>query len=162
MEITIVCTSYNWVNEHLCKSTQNMPSIVTVGVYTVTIITTLNIIFFIFPLLLMKKLKPRKVKQLAETQGLPSPYPRCLLVKVFIANHPRPFASSPSFSYSVYKKGKWKSLSHVWLFATPWTIYSLWNSLCQNTGVGGLSLLQGIFPNQGSNASLPHCKWILH
>ena len=23
---------------------------------------------------------------------------------------------------------KWKSLSHVWLFVTPWTIYSLWNS----------------------------------
>ena len=28
----------------------------------------------------------------------------------------------------------------------------------QNTGVGNLSLLQGIFPTQGSNLGLPHCS----
>ena len=38
----------------------------------------------------------------------------------------------------------------------------LWNSPGQNTGVGSLSLLQGIFPTQGSNQSLPHCTWILY
>ena len=54
--------------------------------------------------------------------------------------------------------GKWKSLSHVWLFATPWTIYSPWNSLGQNIGVCNLSLLQGIFPTQESNPSLLHCQ----
>ena len=32
----------------------------------------------------------------------------------------------------------------------------------QNTGVGSLSLLQGIFPTQGSNPGLPHCKGILY
>ena len=32
----------------------------------------------------------------------------------------------------------------------------------QNTGVGSLSLLQGIFPTQGSNPCLPHCKGILY
>ena len=31
-----------------------------------------------------------------------------------------------------------------------------WNSLGQNTGVGGLSLLQGIFPTQGSNPGISH------
>ena len=31
----------------------------------------------------------------------------------------------------------------------------------QNTGVGRLSFLQGIFPTQGSNPGLPHCRWIL-
>ena len=31
----------------------------------------------------------------------------------------------------------------------------------QNTGVGSLSLLQGIFPAQGLNSSLPHC-WLSH
>ena len=31
----------------------------------------------------------------------------------------------------------------------------------QNTGVGSLSLLQGIFPTQGSNPGLRHCRWIL-
>ena len=30
-----------------------------------------------------------------------------------------------------------------------------------NTGVGSLSLLQGIFPTQGSNPGLPHCRQIL-
>ena len=32
----------------------------------------------------------------------------------------------------------------------------------RNTGEGGLSLLQGTFPTQGSNPGLPHCKWILY
>ena len=41
-------------------------------------------------------------------------------------------------------------------------LYSLWNSLGQNTGVDSLSLLQGIFPTQGSNTGLPHCRWILY
>ena len=41
-------------------------------------------------------------------------------------------------------------------------LYSPWNSSGQNTGVGSLSLLQGIFPNQGSNPGLPHCKQILY
>ena len=49
-------------------------------------------------------------------------------------------------------------LSCVQLFVTPWT----WNSPGQNTGVGSHSLLQGIFPTQGSNPGLLHCRWILH
>ena len=32
----------------------------------------------------------------------------------------------------------------------------------KNTGVGGLSLLQGIFPVQESNQGLLHCRWILY
>ena len=39
---------------------------------------------------------------------------------------------------------------------------SPWNSPGQNTGVGSLSLLQGIFPTQGSNSGLPHCRRILY
>ena len=41
-------------------------------------------------------------------------------------------------------------------------LYSSWNSLGQNTGVGSLSLLQGIFPTQGLNPGLPHCEQILY
>ena len=41
-------------------------------------------------------------------------------------------------------------------------LYSPWNSSGRNTGVGSLSLLQRIFPTQGSNPGLPHCRWILH
>ena len=50
---------------------------------------------------------------------------------------------------------KWKSVSHVWLFATQ-------NSPGQNTGVGSLSLLQGIFPTQELNPGFPHCRGILY
>ena len=39
-------------------------------------------------------------------------------------------------------------------------LYSPWNSPGQNTGGGRFSLLQGIFPTQGSNQGLPHCRWI--
>ena len=44
----------------------------------------------------------------------------------------------------------------------PHGLYSPWNSPDQNTGVGSLSLLQEIFPTQGSNPGLPHCSQILY
>ena len=40
-------------------------------------------------------------------------------------------------------------------------LYSPWNSPGQNTGVGSLSLLQGIFPTQRSNPDL-HWTWIIY
>ena len=49
-----------------------------------------------------------------------------------------------------FSQWKWKSLSHVQL------------SPDQNTGVCSLSLLKVIFPVQGSNPSLLHCRWILY
>ena len=39
-------------------------------------------------------------------------------------------------------------------------LYSPWNSPGQNTRVGSLSLLQGIFPTQESNPGFPHCRRI--
>ena len=39
----------------------------------------------------------------------------------------------------------------------PHGLYSPWASPGQKTGVGSISLLQGIFPTQGSNPGLPHC-----
>ena len=47
-------------------------------------------------------------------------------------------------------------------FLWPHGLCSPWNSPGQNTGVGSLSLLQGIFPTQGSNPGLPHCRRILY
>ena len=41
-------------------------------------------------------------------------------------------------------------------------LYSPWNSPSQNTGVDSHSLLQGIFPTQGSNPDLLHCRQILY
>ena len=66
---------------------------------------------------------------------------------------------------------------HIYL----WNIYVKWSESCsvvsdslrphrytvlgilgQHAGVGSLSLLQGIFPTQGSNPGLPHCRRILY
>ena len=69
--------------------------------------------------------------------------PMCVCVCVCI--------SSVQFSCSVVSDSLW-----------PHGLYGQWNSPCQNTGVGNLSLLQGIFPTQGSNPGLPHCRQILY
>ena len=56
-----------------------------------------------------------------------------------------------------------KSETESGLFScAPLFVYSPWNSPGQNTGEGGPSLLQGIFPTQGSNSRLPHCRQILY
>ena len=66
---------------------------------------------------------------------------------------------------SYYFKKKWKSLSHVWPFVTPWSVACQtplsMESSGENTRVGSHSLLQGIFLTQGSNLGLPHCRQIL-
>ena len=56
---------------------------------------------------------------------------------------------------------KGKSLSRIWRFVAPQGLYSPWNSPGQDTGVGSLSLLQGIFPTQGSDPGLLYGRWIL-
>ena len=50
------------------------------------------------------------------------------------------------------------SLSLFFFFFEFWP----WNSPGQNTRVGSFSLLQGIFPTQGSNPGLPHCRQNLY
>ena len=44
----------------------------------------------------------------------------------------------------------------------PHGLFSPWDSPGQNPGVGSLSLLQGLFPTQGSNPGLLHCRRILY
>ena len=61
-----------------------------------------------------------------------------------------------------YVKVKSESRSVVSDSLRPHGLYNPWNYPGQNTGVGSLSLLQGIFPTQGSNLGLPHCRWILY
>ena len=58
-------------------------------------------------------------------------------------------------------KWKWKSLSHVWFFATPWTI-QLMEFSRPEYWVGSLSVLQWIFPTQELNPRLLHCRQILY
>ena len=70
-------------------------------------------------------------------------------------------------------KSSWRNncavLSHsvVYNSLPPHGLYSLpgsfvhWNSPGKTTGVGCHAHLQGIFPTQGSNPGLPHCRQIL-
>ena len=58
---------------------------------------------------------------------------------------------SQSQSHSVVSNSLW-----------PCGLSSPWNFPGQNTGVGSLSLLQGIFPIQELNPDLPHCRQILY
>ena len=58
----------------------------------------------------------------------------------------------------------WVSDSHSVVSDSLWPhrLYGPWNSPGQNTGVGSCFLLQGIFPTQGLNPGLPHCRRILY
>ena len=60
----------------------------------------------------------------------------------------------------------WEWLSPVQLFVTPWTVahQAPWSRDFpgMNTGVGCHSLLQGIFPTQGLNTGLLHCRQIFY
>ena len=58
-------------------------------------------------------------------------------------------------------KYEWKWLSHVQSLQ-PHGLCSPWNSPGQNTGVGSLSLFRGIFPSQGTNPGIPHCRQIIY
>ena len=58
-----------------------------------------------------------------------------------------------------WMKVKEKVMSISW---QPRGLCSPWNSLGQSARVGSLSLLQGIFPTQGSNLGLPHCRQTLY
>ena len=77
-----------------------------------------------------------------------------------------PVCLSISGSNCCYLTWKWKLLSCVQLFATPWTVacqfLCAWNLTGQNIGMCSCSLLQGIFPTQGSNPDLPHCRKVFY
>ena len=60
-----------------------------------------------------------------------------------------------------WRKSESESSSVVSDSFRPNGLYSPWKSLGQNTGVGSLSL-QEIFPTQGSDPGVPHCRWILY
>ena len=73
------------------------------------------------------------------------------------------FLISCIFPITLKRKVKWtSSFSLVSNSLQPQGLYSPWNSLGQNTGAGILSLFQGIFPTQGSNTGLLHCRQILY
>ena len=81
---------------------------------------------------------------------LPRIKPTTLATLISFFSHPIPFLAS------------WSEVKVAQSCLTLCDPCSPWNSPGQNTGVGSLSLLQGIFPTQGSNPGLLHCRWILY
>ena len=59
-------------------------------------------------------------------------------------------------THSVVSKS-WKAYG-LW----PARLLCPWNSPGRNTGVGSHSLLQGIFPTQGSNPGIPQCRQVFY
>ena len=78
-------------------------------------------------------------------------HPRCPWPSPPPASPPKHMLVSESESFSVMSDS-----------LQPHGLYIPWTSPGQNTGVGSCSLFQGIFPTQGSNPGLPHCRRILY
>ena len=70
---------------------------------------------------------------------------------------------APKQSSAHYKVSMWSERRSVRSDSLqPHGLYSPWNSSGQNTGVGSRFLLQAIFPTQGLNPGLSHCRHILY
>ena len=78
--------------------------------------------------------------------------PKYFILSVAMVNGIVSLISLSVFSLLVYRNASLQ----------PNGLYSPWNPPGHNTGVGSLSLLQEIFPTQGSNLGLPHCRQILY
>ena len=72
------------------------------------------------------------------------------------------------FPSPMHESEKWKWSSSVMSDSSwphglqPTRLLCLWDFPGKSTGVGCHSLLQGIFPTQGSNLGLLHCRHILY
>ena len=69
--------------------------------------------------------------------------------------------------HTTWKSSEVKLLSRARLFVTPWTVACTKllhpsDFLGKSTGVGCHFLLQGLFPTQGSNPGLLHCRQTLY
>ena len=86
-------------------------------------------------------------------------------INFFVLLHMTKFLLLSICVYIVYICMKWnksESCSVMSNSSRPCGVCGPWNSPGQNTGVGSLSLLQGIFPTQGLNPGLLHCRQILY
>ena len=83
-----------------------------------------------------------------------------------MATHSSILASSPGDSSILCKSDSvsFSVVSHSLrsMDCSPVRLLCPWDSPGKNTGVGSHSLLQGIFPTQGSNLGLPCCRQILY
>ena len=92
----------------------------------------------------------------------PGPYSKSLLA-IYFTHGDVSFHVTLSNPFLMWSEEKWSESHSVMSNSLqPYGLYSPRNSPGQNTGVGSLSLLQGIFPTQGSNPGLPHFRQILY
>ena len=82
------------------------------------------------------------LQRIFPTQGLNPGLPHCRWILYHLSHQGSPKSESESCSAVT---------DCLW----PHGLYSLWNSPGPNTGVGSLSLFQGIFPTQGSQCRSP-------
>ena len=82
--------------------------------------------------------------------------------KSLIISTPCGILPCPPITFRVKVKSESENHSVVSNSLQSHGLHSPWNSPGQNAGVGSLFLLQGIFPTQGSNPGLWHCRWILY
>ena len=122
-----------------------------------------------FPFSLPKKLNwtssVRTTPVFCQPVGLPLRHPKFLPIEWSFQKwiwsshlthaHPQGFKHFSSLTLKM-------KVAQSCLSLRPYGLCSPWHSAGQNTGVGSLSLLQGIFPTQGSNPGLLHCRQILY
>ena len=72
------------------------------------------------------------------------------------------FQNAPDVSFTSSRRAVAVKVAHSCPTLQPHGPYSPRTPPGQDTGMGSLSLLQGIFPTQGSNPGLTHCRWILY
>ena len=97
----------------------------------------------------MKESRSKLSKLVCLLQDFPEP-----VICKHLCQTPRRDAECTHDFPKVLSEVKWKLLSRVRLFVTPWTLQP-WNSLGQSTGVGSLSLHPGDFPNPGIEPRSP-------
>ena len=72
------------------------------------------------------------------------------------------FLTSGDFRFLMCQDSESASRSVTSVSLQPHELYSSWTSPGQNPGVGSLALLQEIFPTQGLNPGLLHCRQFLY
>ena len=95
------------------------------------------------------------LQEIFPTQGLNPGLPNCTWILYQLSHKGKPLKNSSLHVES-------ESCSVMSDSLQPHGLHIPWNSPGQNTGVGSFSLLQGIFPTQGSTPGLPHCNQILY
>ena len=98
-----------------------------------------------------KLIKNAKIKNNTRAPILSSFYSTCFIMCMFL---PIPYI------YMCMKESESRSVVSNSLRLHG--LYSLWNSPGENTGVGNLSLLQGIFLTHGLKPGLPHYRQIFY